>query len=199
MIVIDGRQSSMQLGSFANLEEVLVKVMEDEIQPGHIVTDVIVNEEAFSEIYPHQAEDIERDELRSVEVRSVSMEEMAGDIVEELVKVIGIMQTGSKNVSILFRRGDTAEALEVLQDLLDVSRSFIRTIDVLNEHFPAAQGTLEEQTRELNDLFEEMVDVMDNRDWLLMADLLEYELLPSFDSWNTTLGALRDTVAAAKE
>ncbi|MDL2271782.1 hypothetical protein LJC23_01975 [Desulfovibrio sp. OttesenSCG-928-I05] len=199
MIVIDGRQSTMDLGNFANLEEVLVKVMEDEIEPGHIVTDVIVNDEAFSEIYPHQAEDIERDELRSVEVRSVSMEEMAGDIVEEMVKVIGIMQNGSKNVAGMFRQGDTSEALEVLQDLLDVARRFLGTIGMLSERFQDGDTALVRHGEELSDLVEEMVDVMDNQDWLLLADLLEYELIPSLETWHTVLADLRTGVIREKE
>lgn len=199
MIVIDGRQSTMELGAFANLEEVLVKVMEDEIEPGHIVTDVIVNDEAFSEIYPHQAEDIERDELRSVEVRSVSMEEMAGDMVEEMVKVISIMQNGSKNVAGMFRQGDTGEALEVLQDLLDVARTFLGTTSLLSERFQDGSADLLRCGNELNDLVEEMVDVMDNQDWLLLADLLEYELIPSFETWHMVLGNLRTNIAREME
>jgi hypothetical protein len=199
MIRIDGRQSAMELGSFANLEEVLVKVMEEELEPGCIVTDVLVNDESFSEMYPHQAEDIESAELRSVEVRSVSMREMAGDVTAELGKVVGIVQTGSKRVAGMFRQGDTAEALEVLQDLLEVTRHFLDTIDVLRDRFGSGENALAATTRELDDLVTEMADVMDNQDWLLLADLMEYEFLPSFENWHKVISGLDAEIAADKD
>lgn len=199
MIVIDGRESAMELHSFANLEEVLVKVVEEELVPGHIITDVLVNDEAFSEIYPHQAEDIESDELRSVEIRSVPMQAMAGDVADELHKVVGIVQSGSRGVAGMFRSGDTAEALEVLQDLLEVTRHFLDTISVLQERFGNEEKELAESSKELDDLVTEMVEVMDNQDWLLLADLLEYEFLPSFESWNRVIGALSKGIAADQE
>ena len=35
----------------------------------------------------------------------------------------------------------------------------------------------------LADLLSEMSDVLENEDWILLADLLEYEFLPLCDEW----------------
>jgi len=59
MIIVDGQRSPFEVQSFENLEQIIEKVMEDKQMQARIVTDVLVNDEAFSEIYPHQAEDIE--------------------------------------------------------------------------------------------------------------------------------------------
>lgn len=199
MIVIDGRQSAMEIGNFANLEEILVKVMEEEVVADHIVTDVYVNQEAFSEIYPHHAEDIEIDEIESVEVRTVSMAEMAGDIAGELFTVIRIMQNGSGSVAASLRQADVAEGLEVLQDLLDVTRNFLGTIGVLQQRFPLHDGVPLQQTAEtLDRLLAEMCEVMTDQDWLLLADLLEYEFLPACDEWRQIIAALAEDIAAAR-
>ncbi len=199
MIVIDGRQSAMNLGNFTNLEEVLVKVMEEEIFEDRVVTDVLVNDEAFSEIYPHQAEDISSGDIRSLEVRTASLGELAVDMTQELFKVIRLMQSGGKRVASLFRQGDTAEALEVLQDLLDVTRHFLGIINMLYERFPAKnEATLVNVSRELDSLLSEMSDVMVNQDWILLADLLEFEFLPGCDNWNEVLTDLGNEIATAK-
>ncbi len=199
MIIIDGRQSAMNLGNFTNLEEILVKVMEEEVLENHVVTDVIVNNEAFSEIYPHQAEDISSDEIRNLEVRTASLGEIAADVTQELFKVIRLMQGGGKRVAVLFRQGDAAEALEVLQDLLDVTRHFLGIINMLYERFPAKnEATLVGVSNELDGLLTEMSDVMVNQDWVLLADLLEFEFLPGCDNWNEVLAALSDDIASAK-
>ncbi|MDL2210514.1 hypothetical protein LJC26_06895 [Desulfovibrio sp. OttesenSCG-928-O18] len=199
MIVIDGRQSTMEIGNFANLEEILVKVMEEEVVADHIVTDVYVNQEAFSEIYPHHAEDIEIDEIESVEVRTVSLNEMAGDVAKELFTVIKIMQGGARSVAGNLRQADIAEGLEVLQDLLDVTRHFLGTISVLHQRFPLHNTeSLDETTASLDRLLTEMCEVMTDQDWLLLADLLEYEFLPACDDWDQVLSAFVEDIAATK-
>ena len=71
MIIVDGCKSDKEISNFANLEEVLTNLMDDEKMDDRVVTDVFVNNESFSEIYPHQAEDVSCDTITSVEVRSV--------------------------------------------------------------------------------------------------------------------------------
>lgn len=199
MIVIDGRESAMQIGNFANLEELLVKVVEEEVVCDHIVTDVYVNKEAFSEIYPHHAEDIGTASIKSVEVRTVSLNQMANDVAKELFTVIKIMQNGARGVSASLRQADIAEGLELLQDLLDVTRHFLSTISVLNERFPHSDEVpLQETTQALDKLLSEMSDVMSDHDWLLLADLLEYEFLPACENWDGVLQCVLKDIAATR-
>ena len=197
MIVIDGRQSTIEMGNFANLEEILVKVMEEETLTDRIVTDVLVNDQAFSEIYPHQAEDINSQDITRLELRTMSMDEIAGDVTQELYKVIMLMTSGGKRVSGLFRQGDVAEALEVLQDLLEVTRHFLGTVGVLRDHFRQEdESYIKDVSAKLDSLLEEMSDVMSNQDWILLADLMEYEFLPACNEWNAVLNSLGQDIAA---
>ena len=199
MILIDGRQTDMHVGSFANLEEILVKVMNEELIENHIITDVVVNDEAFTEIYPHQAEDISAEDISRVEVRTISMEEMAADVTQELFTVGKIMQNGTKRVAELFRQGDTAESLELLQDLCDVTRNFLGTLHVLHSRFPAHDfAGLEAIAVKLQDMLTEMDGVMQDQDWLLLADLLEYEFAPACEEWNGVLANLSRDIAASR-
>ena len=199
MIIIDGRQSAMEIGNFANLEEILVKVMEDEGISDHVVTDVLVNQEAFSEIYPHHAEDVEIDEIQSVEIRTMSMNDMAGEVSKELFTVIKIMQNGSKGVADLLRQGDTAEALDVLQDLLEVTRNFLNTITLLHQRFPIQNVAMYQNVAStLESHFVEMCDAMSEQDWLLLADLIEYEFMPACEEWEQVLNVFMQDIDAAK-
>ena len=91
MIIIDGRPMDMNMAAFANLEEILVQVIKDDYLEKRVVTDVLLNKEPFNEIYPHQAEDIEVAEIDSLEIQTMPLNEMAGNVAEELHKVINIM------------------------------------------------------------------------------------------------------------
>ena len=135
MIIIDGCRSEQHISNFANLEEVLANVMDDEKMDGRIVTDVFVNNESFSEIYPHQAEDMTCDSITSVEVRSQPAATLAVEMAGELGKVARMLESGAHNVARLFREAQDADALELLQDELDVTRDFMGMVTHLRDRY----------------------------------------------------------------
>uniref|UniRef100_I2Q272 Uncharacterized protein n=1 Tax=Desulfovibrio sp. U5L TaxID=596152 RepID=I2Q272_9BACT len=194
MISVDGRETGMDINQFQNLEEILLRIMGGGELEGRVVTDVFVNNESFSEIYPHQAEDIEIDEIKSVEVKSVPVADMALDITVELNKVVLLMDQGARRVAELFRQADDAEALEVYQDLMDVTRDFLNMIGVLRGE-SVARGTaaFDASADEISNLFSEMVEVLENEDWILLADLLEYEFVPAMTRWKTVIVELQES------
>lgn len=196
MISVDGRETGMDIKHFQNLEEILLKIMDDGELEGRVVTDVFVNNESFSEIYPHQAEDIETDEIRSVEVKSVPVADMAMDIAGELGKVITLMDHGARRVADLFRSAEDAEALEVYQDLMDVTRDFLNMIGVLRgESLTRSFASFDAAAEDVSTLFSEMMEVLENEDWILLADLLEYEFIPAITRWKGVIAELKESFA----
>ncbi|MCJ2164171.1 MULTISPECIES: hypothetical protein [unclassified Pseudodesulfovibrio] len=199
MIIIDGKQYDIGSQNFENLEQVFNKVVEDGHLEDRIVTDVKVNEQPFTEIYPHQAEDIEMSEVESVEIVTMATEDMAVEITLELYKVVNIMAEGGKRVTQLFRQADDAEALETYQDLIDVIRNFLNMIGVLRDEYSLKDHVdYLQNAEELNTLFTEMGTVLENEDWILLADLIEYEFLPAVEKWKKVIKHIRDDIRTAK-
>jgi hypothetical protein len=158
--------------------------MEDQSMEDRVVTDVFVNNESFSEIYPHQAEDITCDSIDSVEVRTVSAGVMAVDISAEMSKVARMMGTGARHVARLFREASNSDALELLQDMLDVTRDFMGMTGLLRQNYAKANDPeFTALTDKLSDLLTEMSESLEMEDWILLADLLEYEFLPLCEEW----------------
>ncbi|WP_165066345.1 hypothetical protein [Desulfovibrio sp. ZJ200] len=184
MIIVDGCKSGKEISNFANLEEMLTNLMDDEKMENRVVTDVFVNNESFSEIYPHQAEDIACDSITSVEVRSRPASELAVDIAAEMNKVARMMGHGARHVARLFREASDTDALELFQDLLDVTRDFMSMLGVLRErYFSGDDQAFAQKVEKLSALLSEMSEVLGNEDWILLADLLEYEFLPLCETW----------------
>ncbi len=195
MIIIDGNSTDLRIENFSNLEEILVKASTDTRLDNRVVTDVLLNNELFSELYPHQAEDIGSDEISSVEIRSVPVGEMALNIAQELYKVTEIMGNGSRTVAELFRRADNDEGLELFQDLLDVTRDFISMVGVLRSEFKGCVDTeFNNNVEQISSLLGEMTEVLESEDWILLADLLEYELNPLTENWKGIIQSLRETI-----
>ena len=199
MIIIDGKQYDIGSQNFENLEQVFNKVVEDGHLEDRVVTDVMVNDQPFTEIYPHQAEDIEMSEVENLEIRTMATEDMAVEITLELYKVVNIMSEGGKRVAELFRQADDAEALETYQDLIDVIRNFLKMIGVLRDEYSLKDHKeYLASAEELNTLFLEMGNVLENEDWILLADLLEYEFLPAVEKWKKVIKQLRDDIRVQK-
>lgn len=200
MIIIDGQKSDFSITNYTNLDELLVGLMSQEHLDNRIVTDVFVNDEAFSEIYPHQAEDVDCRDIQKVEIKTMGVPEMGVNITRELYKVIRLMSEGARQVAELFRRADDAEALEMYQDLLDVTRDFLGMIGALRDEFSLTRSAqFEESVNELSALFSEMLEVQENEDWILLSDLLEYEFNPLVDRWKSIVAALREDVRKAAQ
>lgn len=184
MIIVDGRQSDKEISNFANLEEVLANLLEDDSLSNRIVTDVYVNGESFSEIYPHQAEDMSCDDIKKVEIRSTPALKMAVDVSSEMDKVARMMIGGAKGVGHLFRESKDSDALELLQDLLDVTRDFMGLLGHLRDRYlGGADEEFAVKVENFSNLISEMSDVLENQDWILLADLLEYEYVPFCEDW----------------
>lgn len=196
MIIIDGRPMDMNMAAFSNLEEILVQVIKDDYLEKRVVTDVLLNKEPFNEIYPHQAEDIEVSEIESLEIQTMPMNEISGNVSEELHKVIRIMNEGSRQIAQLFRQADDAEALEMLQDLLDVTRDFLGMVGLLRyEYVKPGSDDISERIEGISGLLGEMIEVLGNEDWILLADLLEYEFLPEVKAWEAVISNLQKVIA----
>ena len=198
MIIIDGRQAEIELNSFENLQEVLVKVMSEDALQQRVVTDVLVNKEQFSEIYPHQAEDIECSEIDQLEIQTVDIVQMAYDISCELGKVCNILTAGAREVASLFRQADDAEALEMLQDLLDVTRDFMNMLALLRNEYAGVTDNVPDfnsNVESISNLLGEMTEVLENEDWILLSDLLEYEFVPLMDNWESAIAYLQEKIS----
>jgi hypothetical protein len=199
MIVIDGQQCDIEAKQHENLEEVFNAVVENGLLEDRVVTDVFVNDEPFSEIYPHQSEDIEASEINSIEIRTMATADMAIEITRELYKVVTLMIEGGRKVATLFRQADDSEALDTYQDLLDVTRSFLAMIGLLRDEYSLKDHVeYTDAAEEMSSLFSEMTEVLENEDWILLADLLEYEFLPSAEKWKKVIAKLRDDIRVAK-
>ena len=198
MIIVDGQRTPLEVHNFENLEQIIEKVMADTSMQSRIVTDVLVNNEAFSEIYPHQAEDMEASYIERVEIISVHTSEMAQSITRELYKVVSLMATAGRQVADLFRQADDAQALELYSDLLEVNRDFMNMVGVLRNEFVADSALdFDVSLGDLSSLFSEMIEIQENEDWILLADLLEYEYLPLVEKTKAIVAQLRESVKAS--
>jgi hypothetical protein len=67
-----------------------------------------------------------------------------------------------------------------------------------NEFSLQEQKVFNEAVEEISSLLGEMTEVMENEDWILLADLLEYEFLPAVDKWKQVIHLIREDIKSVK-
>lgn len=192
MIYINGQKSKFELSQFANFEELIAATNKYCNDAKEIITEVHLNDELFQELYPHQAEDIEINEVEKVEITSVKYVEMASQIVSELFKVTSSMRMASTQAAESLRRGDDADAFSTINNLADVIRNFLNMVFCFQSDFHAPiTNEYVALAEKYNQILMEVNEAMENEDWILVADLLEFEVAPLCSDWDEYLNSLR--------
>lgn len=191
MIYINGQKSELELNQFANFEEVIAATNKVCNDAEEIITEVHLNNELFQELYPHQAEDIEINEVQKVEITSIKYVDMASQIVSELYKVTASIRLASTEASESLRRGDDADAFNTIKNMIDVVRNFLNMISCFQSDFNApVTDEYTSLTEKYTQILVEMNDALENQDWILVADLLEFEIAPLCSDWDEYLTSL---------
>lgn len=191
MIYINGQKSELELNQFANFEEIITAANKCCNDENEIITEVHLNNELFQELYPHQAEDIDIKEIEKVEITSVKYVEMASQIVSELFKVTSSMRLAATQASECLRRGDDADAFTTINNMTDVIRNFLNMIFCFQSDFNAPiTHEYVALAEKYNQILMEVNDAMENEDWILVADLLEFEVAPLCSEWDEYLNSL---------
>jgi len=111
-----------------------------------------------------------------------------GNAKEYLEKLI----PGFQKAADLFRLGNEQEAhkfyLQIL-DGIDWFSQVVQTIVVSREKDLEGEK-LKDRQEKLTGLMTQMLEANQNKDWVLLADLLEYEMIPFYENWQAALSQM---------
>ncbi len=186
IIEIDGKKlDGFDLKNYSNLEEVIYEIMENHVPGNRLITEVKVNDITFSERWPGEAKVIPLDKIYKLEFLTKPLEFIADKFLEDLPNKLDEIVTGLKEAAELYRVADEQEANLNFVKVINALRDFINFIAQLKRVniIEWDKLNLEEDYQKLINLMDEMLDVQEDEDWILLADLIEYELAPLMESW----------------
>lgn len=197
-ILIDNQSIEMDTSGVNNLEEVLVKIMTEDVKPGSTITTVKLNGTVYSEKTPHDAVGVAISDIKTLEINTMGEEEIAWRFLENGVRQLDLLIQAAEKVSELFRIADEAEANEHYAQLLESLRLFLHVVDqvkeILNLDLSAIafeNDTVEQRFEKLSEVINEMLKVQEEEDWIMLADLIEYELMPLLEEWKSIVPVLK--------
>jgi len=198
-ISLDRKGIELEGPAGRNLEEILTRVMSEHMQPGKVITGVKINGSGYSEENPHDAASVPLKDIKTLEIDTMSAEEMARHFFNNRGKHLDLLIRGAEKISELFRIADETEANEHYVEYLENLRLFVQMIAQCKEALhldlsaiPFQKATVEDEVQKLSNMMDQMLKVQENEDWVMLADLLEYELIPLLKEWNEILPVLQE-------
>ncbi len=193
-VTINEEPVPVDFSHLRSLEEALVEINDRFLPPGELLFQVRVNGEFFSERYPRESRYIELAEVSSLELKTLPNRDMARLILEEAIQQADILCLAIEKSARLFRVSTEDEANHYFSEVLESLRWLLITgsnaLQVLREDQGNA-GPEEDRTalflKRLQPLLDEMHGMGTDEDYILLADLMEYELLPMVQEWQDIL------------
>ncbi len=194
-ITINDQPLPADFSHLGNLEEVLAEIHAKHLPPGQQLYQVHLNGQFFSERYPRESRYLGINEIQRLEVRTISDRKMARIILEEAVGQAEILSQAIVECARLFRVAPEEEGNRCLAQVLEALRWLLQTGEtgwqVLLPQEQQAQvragAGMPRFFQDLQMLLTEMEDIAAEEDYIMLADLMEYELHPLVEQWRTLI------------
>lgn len=177
-----------------NLEEILGEIMNLHVPEDRIINEVVLNGRMYSEQVPREAAGVDRDAIGILEVQTIPSVDLAHALVKTGPGYMDTLVQAAGLVAEQFRIGDEADAneqlstfVQTLQDLFSMVDQALEILAISLDRFEVDGVSASAKVKELNQLLQEMISRQEDRDWILLADLLEYELADLLGDWKKIL------------
>jgi hypothetical protein len=198
LVSINDQSVPVNTSHFHSLEELLVELYEKYIPQGQQLCQVLVNGEFFSERFPRESRYLDVGEISTLNLTTVSDAEMARMILRQAAGQAQVLCQALEQGAALFRVAAEDEANQYFAQVLEALRWLLHTgseaCQVLNTGLKDAAGDdpggISRYLVNLEPLLAEMQEIATEEDYIMLADLMEYELLPMVHQWQKILTRL---------
>ncbi|MBT3858184.1 MAG: hypothetical protein HOF64_14940 [Nitrospina sp.] len=138
-------------------------------------------------------------DIDSLEVELANLKDLVATNIANALDYLKKLIPGFEQAADLFRTGNEQEANKYYLQILDGIDWFSQVVSVIMKpddgktELPDADGeSLQVRQKKLTDLMNQMLEANQNKDWVLLADILEYEMVPFYKDWENILSKLEN-------
>lgn len=182
-VTVDGTNFSAVEINGANLEEILINLLEHPSVVNRTITKVLINGDPYNEEVPHAALEVDRFQINSLALTTHSEEELQRHFLENGHFFINTLREALPKIVEEFRLGDEMEAnehflnfLEPLHLLINMFEQITGSIDLDDNLELGDKGSFKDFMERLGETFNQMITLQEQADWIYLADVLEFEL-----------------------
>lgn len=142
-------------------------------------------------------EEVSLDGVREVELRTRGVLEVARESLDSSADYAGLVRDALSETAQLLRAGRIEDGNRLFADVLDALNVLVFAVTSAGRVLRADAELLHELEPELRPWLEAASDALEQRDWLRLADTLEYELRPRLAEWPERIRSLRAGAGSA--
>ena len=162
--------------------------------PGSYIRRIWLDQKEFPADDPETLQKKPAD-INSLEVELANLKDLVATNLSNALDYLEKLIPGFDQAADLFRMGNEQEANKFYIQILDGMDWFSEVINiVMDSEFKrsAPEDTLRLRQAKLTDLMSQMLEANKNQDWVLLADILEYEMIPFYKEWQTILTKIKN-------
>ena len=133
--------------------------------------------------------------INSLEVELADLKDLVATNLSNALDYLEKLIPGFDQAADLFRTGNEQEANKYYIQILDGMDWFSEVVNVVMSSEGEGQepeNSLQVRQAKLTDLMSQMLEANKNQDWVLLADILEYEMIPFYEEWQAILSKLKN-------
>ena len=200
-LIINDEEKAMDFHG-NTLGELLEQIQKNTVLPGTYISSVILNGETIDlQVEDKKTQDFRTtlvNDVEKLEIKIVSVQEIISKNLENAEHYLEKLIPGIEKAAELFQLGDETEANQFFLNIIDgidwLSQVFDGVVAALNIDIESTKikgKTIQERKAQLINLTRQLVEANKNKDWVLVSDLLEYEILPFYGEWSDLIPEFR--------
>ena len=136
-------------------------------------------------------------EIETLEIEVTNLSDIVDKNIENADAYLIKLIPGIEKSVELFRMGNEQEANQFFINIIDGVDWLSQVLDMILEAKAISNDavfdgkSIQERRDNLITFTQQMVDANKNKDWVLLADLLEYEILPYYQEWSNLIPYFR--------
>ncbi len=138
-------------------------------------------------------------DIQFLEVELANLKDLVATNLSNALDYLKKLIPGFEKAADLFRTGNEQEANKYYLQILDGMEWFSQVVNIImkpDEGEVVLSGSenenLQARQAKLTDLMSQMLEANQNQDWVLLADVLEYEMVPFYKDWEKILSKLEN-------
>ncbi|MBI5816213.1 MAG: hypothetical protein HZB29_11465 [Nitrospinae bacterium] len=195
-ITVNGAKAVVDLTGVTHLAGAVDKLSKAVLAPGELIASLTVNGEYLEPGSPKAAAPI--GQIKTIEVTTIKNPiEMTVSLLKRMGEYLSTMSPGVGKAADVLRLGSAEEGNAMLVKILDGITAFTDLIETAKSVARNDLGNLSSKGQTFTGLEERLLsmlkkvmDAQESSDWVMVADLLEYEIAPALDDWRNILPAV---------
>ena len=194
-VLVNGKEETISFMG-ETLGDLLSHIEKVGVAQGNVVRSIKIDGQESSPD-SSEAQRTQISEIATLEVEISTLADMINKNIENADAYLIRLIPGIEKSVELFRVGNEQEANKFFVKIVDGIDWFSQVLDIIltaKEISPETvfEGkSIQDRRTSLVGMTQQMVDANKNQDWVLLADLLEYEILPYYQEWSNLLPGFR--------